>query len=116
MSDTRFHPRVTFSSFKALPLLAYSRNSLYQSLVVGPDRVVIRVIRRHSFRFDEIETVGYRAFLGHHVSIAPRHGFSLHTASFRRAGDAAAVLAEFARHGLPLEPPALEFAGLSASA
>jgi hypothetical protein len=116
MSDASFRPRATFSSLKALPLLAYARNSLYQSLVVGPDRVCVRVIRRHCFGFGEIETVGYRSFLGHHVTIVPRRGISLHTASFRRAADAIAVLAEMHRRGLALDRPALAFAGLPGTA
>jgi hypothetical protein len=114
MSEIRFRPRAIFAGFKALPLFAYARNSLFQALVIGPDYVRIRLIRQHTFRFADLESIGYRSFLGHHVKLVPRRGASIFSASFRRAEDAIAVITELHRRGAPLDQSALEFARLPA--
>jgi hypothetical protein len=97
----------TFSGLRGVPLLALSHNALFPALRIGPLGVVIRVIRNHELRYDEIETITLTRMLGFQVRFVPRAGLRTFIANF--AGEAAVVpvLAALRRHGAPLDRAAL---------
>jgi hypothetical protein len=97
----------TFSGLRGVPLLALSHNALFPALRIGPLGVVIRVIRNHEFRYDEIETIALTRLLGIQVTFVPRAGLRTFTASFAGEAAVAPVLAALRRHGAPLAQAAL---------
>lgn len=96
-------PMVTFSGLRGVPLLALSHNALLPALTIGPVGVVLRVIRKHEFHYDEIETIALTRMLGFQVTFVPRVGLRTFTAGF--AGEAAVVpvLVALQCHGAPLD-------------
>jgi len=99
-------PMATFSELRGVPLLALSHNALFPALRIGPLGVVLRVIRNHEFRYDEIETITLTRLLGFQVTFVPRAGLRTFTAGF--AGEAAVVpvLVALQCHGAPLDQAA----------
>lgn len=97
----------TFSGLRGVSLLALSHNALFPALTVGPLGVVIRVIRNHELRYDEIETVTLKWMLGHQITFVPRSRLRTFTASFAGEAALAPVLAALQQYGAPLDAAAL---------
>lgn len=101
--EQHFHPIATFSGLRGVPLLALSRNSAYPALAIGPDGVMIRVIRRHHLLFGDIRevTVGWR--LAHQLTIVPRRGLRTFSANFLSKKDVLHATEALKRHGVALD-------------
>ncbi len=107
MAVFEVRPMATFSGLRGVPLLALSHNALFPALTVGPLGVVIRVIRSHELRYDEIDTVTLKWMLGHQITFVPRSGVRTFIASFAGEAALAPVLAALQQHGAPLDAAAL---------
>jgi hypothetical protein len=104
--DLHFTPAATFSGLRGVPLLALSHNSLCPSLVVGPDSVTIRVIRRHRLPFSDLREVRVRWRLAHQLTFMPKHGLRTFSAHFLSKGDAVRALKALKERGVALDAEA----------
>lgn len=102
-ADISLTPLATFSGLQRLPLIALSHNSLFPSLVIGPQTVTIRVLRRHVLAYDDLMPVRLTRRLGHRLIFAPRQGWRDFTASFASRKEAARALAALVDFGAPVD-------------
>ncbi|BCB21211.1 hypothetical protein OCUBac02_41050 [Bosea sp. ANAM02] len=100
-------PLATFSGLRRFPLIALSHNSLFPSLVIGPQAVTIRVLRRHVLAYDDLMPVRLSRRLGHRLTFAPRQGWRDFTASFASREEAAKALAALVDFGAPVDGDSL---------
>jgi hypothetical protein len=97
-------PLATFSGLRGVPILATSHNSLFPSLSIGPEGLVIRVIRWHRFAADEIEAISLRKFLGYQITFVPRTGIRTFTVAFAGKADTVRTLTALQSHAGALAP------------
>lgn len=107
-------PAATFRGLRHVPLVALSHNSIYPSLHIGDNAVVVRVIRRHRLSFDDIGAVDYRWRLAHQVTIIPKKGLWTFSANFLDRVAACKALAALNSAGMSLTPQALDLLGQGA--
>lgn len=100
-------PLVTFSGVRGVPLLALSHNSLCPQLVIGPDAVTVRVIRRHRFSYDSLACIRAERGLRHRIALVPKRGWRTFTVGFSSQQQARGAVAALASYGAPLEPELL---------
>lgn len=97
-AEVSLTPLTTFSGLKRLPLVALSHNSLFPSLVIGPQAVTVRVLRQHVLAYDDLAPIRLSHRLGYRLTFAPLRGWLDFTASFasrEKAAKAVAVLVDF---------------------
>lgn len=100
-------PLATFSGLQRFPLVALSHNSLFPSLVIGPQTVTIRVLRRHVLTYDDLAPIRLTRRLGYRLTFAPRQGWRDFTASFASREAAAQAVAALVDFGAPVDGEAL---------
>jgi len=106
-ADVSLTPLATFSSLQRLPLVALSHNSLFPSLVIGPQAATIRVLRRHVLAYDDLAPIRLTHRLGYRLTFAPRQGWRAFTASFASREEVARALAALVDFGAPVDGEAL---------
>lgn len=111
IAQIELRPAATFRGLRHVPLIALSHNSIYPSLHIGEDAVIVRVIRRHRLSFDDIGAVDYRWRLAHQVTIIPKQGPWTFSANFLDRASACKVLIALNSAGVPLAPQAFDFLG-----
>ena len=97
-------PLATFSGLRGVPIMATSHNSLFPSLSIGADGIVIRVIRWHRFAVDEVESISMRKLLGYQLTFVPRAGIRTFTAAFAGKTDTVQTLTALQNHAGALRP------------
>ena len=108
-AEMEFRPMATFRGLRGVPIVAVTRNSLYPSVRIGDDHLVIRVIGSRRFNFDAIESVGVAQRLAYQVTVQPREGPWSFSANFATPAAAAELLQALAARGVPLAASASAF-------
>lgn len=102
VADLTVRPLATFRGLRHVPLLALSHNSLFPSLAIGADGVILRIVRRHHLRFEDIEAVDLSWRLAHQVTFVPQQGPWTFSANFLDRGMVLRVLAALDSGNAPL--------------
>lgn len=113
--DLHFTPAATFSGLRGVPLIALSRNSLYPALVIGPDSMTIRVIRRHRLAFSDIREIGVSWRLAHQLTIVPKRGLRTFSANFLSKRDVTRAVETLRQRGVALDAAAADLLKADAS-
>jgi hypothetical protein len=100
-------PGASYSRLRSLPLLALSHNSIFPSLAIGPLGVTIRVVRRHSFAYDDLAGIHFDPRLGYRLTFEPRLGWREFTVIFTSRESAATAVSALVDFGAPVDPKAL---------
>lgn len=99
----------TFRGLRGVPIVALTRNSLYPSVSIGDDHLVIRVIGARRLSLDAIESVGVAQRLAYQVTLQPRKGPWNFSANFATRAAATHLLQALAARGVPLAASASAF-------
>ena len=106
-------PMATFSGLRRLPWVALSHNSLFPGLVIGPEAVTIRVLRRHVLAYEDLARIYLGQGLGYRLTFEPKRGWRDFTASFVGRDMAAATITALMDCGAPVDPLARDLIGES---